>query len=198
MNDNNAVVAIYASHTGAEAAIKELRRCGFDMKKLSIVASDQREHAQTRGYYQLGQRMECWGGRGAFWGGIWGMLFGSALFIVPGFGPLLIAGPLVGTIVGILEATALESALVTGATLAGAVLTGGLGVIGAALWSLGIPEEHIARYETDLRAGKFVVVAHGTPEETIRARDVIDHSNPERLEDHQLPIAKAGSALARV
>jgi hypothetical protein len=35
--DENSVVAIYPSHMGAEAAIKELQQSGFDMKKLSIV-----------------------------------------------------------------------------------------------------------------------------------------------------------------
>ncbi|MEO8341438.1 MAG: hypothetical protein ABI604_17330 [Nitrospirota bacterium] len=31
---NNATVAIYKSHPEAEAAIKDLQRSGFDMKKL--------------------------------------------------------------------------------------------------------------------------------------------------------------------
>src|SRR5208282_5508581 len=36
-NANKAVVAICKSHTEAEAAVKELQRASFDMKKLSIV-----------------------------------------------------------------------------------------------------------------------------------------------------------------
>ncbi len=40
MTRNNAVVAIYRSHTEAEAAVKELQQSGFDMKKLSIVGRD--------------------------------------------------------------------------------------------------------------------------------------------------------------
>ena len=40
MNKDNSVVAIYPSHTAAEAAIKELQQSGFDMKKLSIVGRD--------------------------------------------------------------------------------------------------------------------------------------------------------------
>jgi hypothetical protein len=27
-------------------------------------------------YYNAGDRMEIWGKQGAFWGGLWGMLFG--------------------------------------------------------------------------------------------------------------------------
>lgn len=37
MEKNNLIVAVYPSHTAAEAAIKELQQSGFDMKKLSIV-----------------------------------------------------------------------------------------------------------------------------------------------------------------
>ena len=40
MNKKNSIVAVYPSHTAAEAAIKELQQSGFDMKKLSIVGRD--------------------------------------------------------------------------------------------------------------------------------------------------------------
>ena len=146
-NVNNSVVAIYKSHTEAEAAVKELQRSAFDMKKLSIVGRDYHTDEHVIGYYNAGDRMKYWGKTGAFWGGIWGLLFGSAFFLIPGVGPLLVAGPLVGWIVGALE---------------GAVVVGGLSAIGAGLCSLGIPKDSILRYETALKTGKFVVIAHGT------------------------------------
>jgi len=93
MNENNSVVAVYASHTIAEAAIKELQRSGFDMKKLSIVGRDYQTDEQVVGYYNTGDRMKAWGKTGAFWGGLWGFLFGSAFFWVPGIGPLFVGGP---------------------------------------------------------------------------------------------------------
>jgi hypothetical protein len=40
MAENNAGVGVYNTHTEAEAAVKELQRSGFDMKKLSIVGKD--------------------------------------------------------------------------------------------------------------------------------------------------------------
>jgi hypothetical protein len=107
---------------------------------------------------------------GVFWGGIWGLLFGSAFFLIPGVGLLLVAGPLVTWIVGALE---------------GAVVVGGLSAIGAGLYSLGIPKNSILRYETALKTGKFVLIAHGTAEEATRAREIINRTNPEALEEHQ-------------
>ena len=129
-NANNSVVAIYKSHAEAEAAVKELQHSGFDMKRLSIVGRDHHTDEHVIGYYNAGDRMKYWGKTGAFWGGIWGMLFGSAMFLIPGVGPLLVAGPLVGWIVGALE---------------GAVVVGGLSAIGAGLYSLGIPKDSILR-----------------------------------------------------
>ena len=170
MNKNNSIVAIYPSHTAAEAAIKELQQSGFDMKKLSIVGRDEHTDEHVVGYYNAGDRMKYWGKLGAFWGGFWGLLFGSGFFLIPGIGPLLVAGPLVSWIVGALE---------------GAVVVGGLSAIGAALYSLGIPKNSILRYETALKTGKFIVIAHGTAEEATRAREIINRTNPEALEEHE-------------
>jgi hypothetical protein len=177
MTNSNAVVAIYKSHAEAEASIKELENSGFDMKKLSIVGRDYRTEEHVVGYYNAGDRMKYWGKLGAFWGGIWGLLFGSAVFLIPGVGPLVVAGPLVGWIVGALE---------------GAVVVGGVNAIGAGLYSLGIAKNSILQYETDLSSGKYVVIAHGTAEEATRARKVIDETNPDLLEEHQISLGSSG------
>jgi hypothetical protein len=170
MTQNNTVVAIYGSHAETEDAIKDLQKSGFDMKKLSIVGRDYHTDEQVVGYYNNGDRMKYWGKLGAFWGGFWGFLFGAGFFWVPGLGPLLIAGPLVSWTVGALE---------------GAVMVGGLTVIGAGLYGLGIPKDSIVKYETAIKTGKFVLIAHGTPEETARAQEVIKQSTPELAEHHQ-------------
>jgi uncharacterized membrane protein len=92
MSEKNAVVAIYESHAQAEEALKELQRSGFDMKKLSIVGKDYHTEENVVGDYNAGDRMKRWGSSGAFWGGLWGMLFGTAFFAIPGIGPVLVAG----------------------------------------------------------------------------------------------------------
>ncbi len=128
MTKNDSIVATYASHETAEAAIKELEQSGFDLKKLSIVGRDYHTDEHVVGYYNAGDRMKYWGGVGAFWGWIWGLLFGTAFFAIPGIGPLVMAGPIVGWIVAALE---------------GAVVVGGLSALGAGLVSLGIPKDSI-------------------------------------------------------
>lgn len=157
-NKQSAVVATFNSHIEAEEAVKEVQKAGFDMKKLSIVGRDYHSDEHVVGYYNTGDRMKTWGKFGAFWGGIWGLLFGSALFIIPGLGPILVAGPLVAWIIAALE---------------GAVVVGGLSALGAALVSIGIPNDSIIQYETSLKANKFLLIAHGTPAEVENLHKVL-------------------------
>ena len=170
MTQCNSVVAVFKSHLEAETAVKELQQGGFDMKKLSIVGRDYHTDETVTGYYNTGDRMKYWGKLGAFWGGFWGLLFGSAFFVIPGVGPLLIAGPLVGWILGALE---------------GAVVVGGLSALGAGLYSTGIPKDSILKYETAVKSGKYVVIAHGTEAETLQARDILSRTSPEAIDAHQ-------------
>jgi hypothetical protein len=169
MNKNNSIVAIYPSHTAAEAAVKELQQSGFDMKKLSIVGRDYHTDEHVTGYYNVGDRMKKWGGIGVFWGWIWGCFFGSAFFFIPGIGPLLVGGPLVVWIVGALES---------------AVVVGGVSAIGAGLVSLDIPKNSILKYETALKTDKFVLIAHGSADEISNAKDILSDTGAETLEHH--------------
>ena len=169
MGNQNSVVAVYPSHQEAEAAIKELQRSGFEMKKLSIIGRDYHTEEHVVGYYNIGDRMMAWGRTGAFWGGLWGRVFGAAFFWIPGLGPALAAGPLVTWIVGALE---------------GAVVVGGLSVFGAALFNLGVPRDSVLRYETAIRTGRFVLIAHGTLFDTTLAKEILTRTQPETLDHH--------------
>jgi uncharacterized membrane protein len=158
MSQNNSVVAMFDQHAQAEEAVKELQQAGIDMKGLSIVGKDYHTDEHVVGYYTACDRMQYWGKNGAFWGGIWGMLFGSAFFLIPGIGPLVMAGPIVAWIAGTLE---------------GAVIVGGLSALGAGLYSIGIPKKSILQYETSLKAGKFMLVLHGSLEDITRSKAIL-------------------------
>lgn len=159
MFTTNAVVAIYDTHQQAESAVKELQEGGVDMKSLSIAARDTHTDEHVVGYYNAGDRMKRWGKVGAFWGGFWGLLFGSAMFAIPGLGPILVAGPLVAWIVAGLE---------------GAVVVGGASAVGAGLMSIGIPKDSVISYDVALKSDKYLLLVHGTPEEVSNAKRIID------------------------
>jgi hypothetical protein len=171
MTDSSSVVAVYSSHTDAEIAVAKLSAASFDITKVSIVGKDYHTEEKVVGYYTAGDRMKSWGGMGAFWGGIWGLLFGAGFFLIPGIGPVLVAGPFLAALVGALES---------------AVIVGSLSALTAGLVSLGIPKESAVKYEAEIKADKFVMVVHGAPEELQRAQAILAGTSPVSIEKHEL------------
>lgn len=165
----HSAVAIYDSHTGAEAAIKALQHAGLDMKRLSIVGKDFHTEEHALGFYTSGDRMKFWGKRGAFWGTLWGMLFGSAFLFIPALGPIVVMGPLVGWIVASLE---------------GAAVGGAAGVLAAAFASLGIPNDSVVKYEHAVRTGSYLVLARGDADMVEHARSVLATTGATLLATH--------------
>jgi hypothetical protein len=178
MSEQNAVVAVYDTHIGAEEAVKKLQRAGIDMRILSIVARDSHTDEHPVGYYNAGDRMKYWGKIGAFWGGFWGLLFGSAFFAIPGVGPVLAAGPVVAWIVAALE---------------GAAVVGGASAIGAGLFSIGIPKDSVIEYETAIKTDKFLLIVHGSAPEVEKARDIIESTMPISVKVHSKQLVGAGA-----
>jgi len=154
---------VYPTHTEADQAVKELQRGGVDLHKLSIVGKGYHTDEHAVGYYNTGDRMMYWGKVGAFWGGFWGLLFGSAFFVIPGLGPILAAGPVVAWIVGALES---------------AVMVGGVSALGAGLYSMGIPKDSIVKYEAALKTDQFLLKDSGTAAEVAQAKDLIATTHP--------------------
>jgi len=103
--------------------------------------------------------MKVWCQLADFWGGLSGLLFGSAFFLIPGIGSVIVFGPLVSWIVRALE---------------GAVKAGGLSALGAGLHNIGVPKNSIMEYETALACDKFLVIAHGTADEMAKARSIFE------------------------
>src|SRR5579863_2622086 len=168
--EQNSGVAVFSQHPAAEKAIKEIKDGGFDIKKLAVVGRDYQTEQDVVGFYNTGDRMKYWGKWGAFWGGLWGMLFGAAFLIIPGVGPVVADGSIVTWIIAALE---------------GAVVVGGLSALSAGLFSLGIPKNSVVKYETSIKAGKFVLIAHGTAEEAAKARDLLKTSGAEQVDSYE-------------
>jgi len=95
---NNLVVAVYRTHTQAEQTVKELRKSGFDIEKLSIAGRNPYAEEQVIGFYNAGA-----------------------------------------------------------------------------------PKDSIPQYEISLKTDRFLMMAHGTPEEGTRARDIFIRTRPVEL-----------------
>jgi hypothetical protein len=98
------------------------------------------------------------------------LLFGAGFFLIPGIGPVLVAGPFLAALIGALES---------------AVIVGGLSAVAAGLVSLGIPKDSAIKYEAQIKSDKFVLVVHGSPEELDRARTILADTAPISIEKHE-------------
>lgn len=176
MLHENSVVAVFADHPAAEAAVKTLTNAGFDMKHLSVIGKGYHSEEKVMGFYNMGDRVKFWGSRGAFWGGMWGLFFGGLFLSIPVVGHVVFLGYAAAAALSAVE---------------GAVVVGGLSAIGAAFASLGIPKDSVLEYESAIKADGFVVMAHGTAEEMVRAKEILAAAGPSRTDLHQGALAAA-------
>ena len=166
---DQSVVGVYRTMDDAEAAVRKLGSSGFPINKVSIIAKDLGSEKTVHGFVTSCDVAKSAASTGAWLGGIFGLLVGAAFLWVPGFGPLLVAGPLAASLVGGVE---------------GAV--GGAAVAGVLAWlsALGISKQHILKYEESVKAGKFLVVAHGTADDVKKAKDIMQGTKHEVLDAH--------------
>jgi len=160
--EKQSAVYIFNTHIEAEDAIRSLSQSGIDVKKLSLVGKGYHTEEHPIGFYSVGDKMKSWGGVGALWGGIWGLLLAPAVFVLPGIGLVAMAGPVVAALIGALE---------------GAVVVGGVSALGAGLIEMGVPKDSVIKYDLALKADKYVLIVHGNAEEIERARGVLAEVN---------------------
>ena len=169
MNKTQVAVVECDSHTQAEDAIHQLARAGFDPKSISIIGKDYHSEENVVGYFNAGDRAKFFGKLGAFWGGLAGVLFGSMMMFVPVVGQVVVLGPIAATIAGGLE---------------GAALGGGLSAIIGALSTIGVPRDSVLRYETALKASKFLIIVHGDDKTVQRARELLSAAGSKDVQAH--------------
>lgn len=182
MTNDNAVIAVFSDHQGAEAAVKKLADAGIDIKHLSVVGKGYHTDEKVVGFYNVGDRMKFWGKRGAFWGGLWGWLFGGVFMFIPVVGHVVVLGYLASMAIAAVE---------------GAVVVGGLSALGAALYSSGIPKDSVIAYETAIKTDAFLVTAHGPAEEMTRAKSILGTFGATRVDLHErAPSAESTAPVA--
>lgn len=172
MSDKHEIVNIFSTHVEAEEAVLELQKAGFDMRKISIIGKDYQTTENVQGFLTWKDTAKVGAGEAGYWGsffgGLFGILTGVGLLFIPGVGPVIVAGHVVGVLAGWIEG------MVVGGV--GAAVAGGL--VGA-LVGLGIPKDKALKYETDIKAGKFMVIVSGTDREINQVQQILKDVNHE-------------------
>lgn len=159
-------VGVFSTRREAELALNELKRSGFSMNRVSIIAQNADRQGDIAGVdvdERAGNKADEGAATGALTGGalggITGLLVGLGALAIPGIGPVMLAGEV---------ATALATTLAGGAIGAA---TGGLlgGLIG-----LGIPEERARVYSNRVAGGEYLVIVDGYDDEITKAEAILN------------------------
>jgi hypothetical protein len=152
-----AVFGLYPSVERAERAVDELISARFANADVSVLMADN-EGAKDFAHEKQTKAPEgttTGVAAGGTIGGTLGLLAGIGALAIPGVGPLIAAGPIMGA-------------------LAGLGVGGAVGGLVGALVGMGIPEYEAKRYEGRLNEGGVLLSVHcDTSEEITRAKDIL-------------------------
>jgi uncharacterized membrane protein len=169
--EHNRVYALYRNFETAATVANKLISGGFDSKHVSVITSDaEQKYAQYVDATDVHEDIS--GDEGAGLGALVGALTGLTMALIPGFGPVLAAGPL-------------GAMLVSGIGAATGAATGGLV---ASLIDFGVSEENASRYSDTLKSGGALVIVDLQNEgDETRIRSVLNQHDPIDVEYETYP-----------
>ena len=158
-------VGLFYSRDEAERALRTLKDDGFDMNRVNVIAKDADKVTDSAGVdvgYNEGNNAAEGAGAGAtsgaVLGGIGGLLLGLGTLVIPGVGPIIVAG---------------EAASTIASTLAGAGIGAAAGGIIGGLIGLGIQEDKAKIYSDRVSSGSYLVMVNGTDDDISRAERIL-------------------------
>lgn len=170
---NTAVYGLYPDRGSVEHAVDALRSDGFRNTDISVL------FPENQGTKDFAHEKNTKAPEGATTGGVTGGVVGGALgwlagigaLAIPGVGPFIAAGPIMGL-------------------LGGMGVGGAIGGIAGALIGMGMPEYEAKRYEGRIKEGQILLSVHCDSSDWVdRAKDVLKRTGAQ-------DVASAGEASA--
>lgn len=162
---NTAVFGIFRNKMDAERGVDALVSAGFSNQDISVLMPDQQSSREfaTEKNTKAPEGTTTGVISGGAVGGTLGLLAGIGAIAIPGVGPFIAAGPIMGALAG----------LGVGGTVGGIV---------GALVGMGMPEYEAKRYEGRMKEGGILLSVHcDTSEEIDRAKDVLKQVGAEDI-----------------
>lgn len=162
---NTAVFGIYRDRMHVESGIDVLMDQGFRASDISVLVPNNvgtKDFAHEK-HTKAPEGAATGAGTGAVIGGTLGLLAGIGALAIPGVGPFIAAGPIMGALAG--------------------VGTGGVvgGLIGG-LVGMGMPEYEAKRYEGLIKEGRVLLSVHCDNSDWVkRAKDILQRTGAEDI-----------------
>lgn len=143
--------------------LNRLQASGVPAGDISVLHSDRRGNLTTENATKAPEGATAGATTGAVLGGTVGWLAGIGALAIPGLGPLIAAGPILGA-------------------LTGAAIGGTAGGITGGLIGMGIPEYEAQQYERHVKEGKVLIAAHVfDSDEAARVRQILTEEKAEAI-----------------
>ena len=160
-----AVFGIYQNATQAELTVDRLIAGGFSNDDISVLLPDSKSSKEFAHEKNTKAPEGTTTGvtTGGAVGGALGLLAGIGALAIPGLGPFIAAGPIMGA-------------------LAGLGVGGAVGGLIGALVGMGMPEYEAKRYEGRIKEGGVLLSVHcDTADEITRAKDLLKQTGAQDI-----------------
>lgn len=148
-----------------EHIVDQLKKAGFSNNDISVLFPDKstsKDFAHEKST-KAPEGATIGGTTGLGVGAVLGWLAGIGSLAIPGVGPFIAAGPIMGA-------------------LSGAAVGAAAGGLTGALAGLGIPEYEAKRYEGKIRGGNVLISVHTeSSEELSKAEDILEQAHAEDI-----------------
>lgn len=160
------VVGLFDDMSAAKKAIDNLQSAGIARNNISLIAGNEtgKYSDQASGTGEVGKGVAGGAGTGAAVGGGLGLLVGLTALAIPGFGPIIAAGPIAAALTG-----------------AGVGAAGG-GVIGG-LAASGVNESDADYYSEGVRRGGVLVSVRTSDDLAEKASDILDDAGAKDVDE---------------
>ena len=160
---NTAAFGIFTTQSEVEQAVDALKVAGYRNTDISVLFPQNqgtKDFAHEK-HTKAPEGAATGAGTGVVVGGTLGWLAGIGALAIPGIGPFIAAGPIMGA-------------------LAGAGVAGTVGGIVGALVGMGIPEYEAKRYEGRIKSGGILLSVHcDNSEWTKKAKQILEDCGAE-------------------
>jgi len=160
-----AVFCIAQNVEQTESIVSNLKTAGFSNNDISVLFPDKtttKDFAHEK-HTKAPEGAAIGGAVGIGAGAVLGWLAGIGSLAIPGVGPFIAAGPIMGA-------------------LSGAAVGGATGGLSGALIGLGIPEYEAKRYEGKIKGGNALISVHTANSETLdQAKEIFEQANAEDI-----------------
>jgi hypothetical protein len=150
------VNAVYKNNTDAETAVRLLSANGIPLSTISMIGRSFETVKSVQGYYRPAETKLPRSEHAPWNAGIFGfMSAGLGFFVFPTLGSVTVIGPLAGA-------------------LSAAIAKNGNDGLNNTFKDLGISPDEAKRYESQVQAGRFLVLVHGFNIEVSLAAEILE------------------------